>query len=268
MASLADSGPNNRGAPVGNSKQKFDAPPPLTNPLAHAYSSTPSGERSILWHQPWEWRECGFHVGRISGDFEKVDPTPQGLAQWDSGVFVAGNAESGWLERSILGCPGRGGVGLGVFGEIFSGPIVTAGNCLEAPTALSQYFDQDFTQTVTETNKTFKERLEILAEGIRQAGFGARIPKATFYLWVNVGMDGAEFLRKLLAFGVAATPGEAFGPNGKNYVRFSVTQPTTKTRTLIQTSPDSPFARFNHCGNLRTWLESHGQSYMCALIRY
>ena len=54
------------------------------------------------------------------------------------------------------------------------------------------------------------------------------MPKATFYLWVDVHMDGAEFVRQLLRVGVVATPGEAFGKSGKNYVRFSATQSTEK----------------------------------------
>jgi aspartate/methionine/tyrosine aminotransferase len=41
-------------------------------------------------------------------------------------------------------------------------------------------------------------------------------------------MDGSEFVRQLLRVGVVATPGEAFGKSGKNYVRFSATQSTDK----------------------------------------
>jgi LL-diaminopimelate aminotransferase len=91
---------------------------------------------------------------------------------------------------------------------------------------LNKYFDSDFSRELKHNNDIFRERLNLLAQGLTRAGLEVRVPNATFYLWVNVGMDGGAFVRRLLDLGVVATPGGAFGNNGINYVRFSVTRPT------------------------------------------
>ena len=103
-----------------------------------------------------------------------------------------------------------------------------------AATALSRYFDADLSGELNTRNRVFKERLEILAKGLREIGISATAPKATFYLWVNVGRDGTEFVKELLKVGVVATPGETFGNNGRDYVRFSLTQPTTRIVAAIE----------------------------------
>ncbi len=97
-----------------------------------------------------------------------------------------------------------------------------------AATALNRYFDSDFREVREQNNSVLKERMGILAKGLCKIGLKATVPKATFYIWIDVQTDGAEFVRKLLRFGVVATPGEAFGKSGKNYVRFSATQSTDK----------------------------------------
>jgi LL-diaminopimelate aminotransferase len=97
-----------------------------------------------------------------------------------------------------------------------------------AANALNHYFDSDFREERERNNAVMKKRLDILAKALCKIGLKAAVPKATFYLWVQVQKDGAEFVRQLLKLGVVATPGEAFGKSGKNYVRFSATQSTDK----------------------------------------
>jgi LL-diaminopimelate aminotransferase len=92
-----------------------------------------------------------------------------------------------------------------------------------AATALKEFFNTDFTQERERNNRTLEERLELLVSGLRTIGLDATKPRATFYLWVDVGTDGSDFVKELLNVGVVATPGEAFGKNGREYVRFSVT---------------------------------------------
>lgn len=96
-----------------------------------------------------------------------------------------------------------------------------------AATALNNYFDSDLSTERNMNNGILKERLDCLVQGLREIGIEAKAPDATFYLWVNVG-DGATFVKELLQLGVVAIPGEAFGVNGKKYVRFSVTQSTNR----------------------------------------
>ena len=97
-----------------------------------------------------------------------------------------------------------------------------------AANALNRYFDSGLSIELKKNNEVLQERLVMLTQELKKIGLNATIPRATFYLWVNVGMDGGAFVRKLLELGVVATPGEAFGGNGRNYVRFSVTQPTSR----------------------------------------
>lgn len=97
-----------------------------------------------------------------------------------------------------------------------------------AATALDKYFDPDVSRELKYYREILQERFKILTRGLSQIGIETRIPKATFYLWVNVKMDGGTFVRRLLDLGVVATPGGAFGKNGTNYVRFSVTQETRR----------------------------------------
>jgi aspartate aminotransferase len=56
-------------------------------------------------------------------------------------------------------------------------------------------------------------------------GFHCRLPEGAFYAWVDVtgtGMSAESLCRILLEdAGVAAIPGAAFGPMGKDFIRFS-----------------------------------------------
>ena len=103
-----------------------------------------------------------------------------------------------------------------------------------AATALDNYFDFDLSTERKRNNEILKERLDILVRGLGEIGLEAKAPKATFYLWVNVGADGATFVKELLKLGVLATPGIAFGANGTTYVRFSVTQSTDRVQEAVQ----------------------------------
>ena len=71
-----------------------------------------------------------------------------------------------------------------------------------------------------------KERRDWFARELnRVRGFRCAPPRGAFYAWVNVSDTGAsaeEVCRIMLEEGgVAAIPGEAFGPSGRDFVRFS-----------------------------------------------
>ena len=103
-----------------------------------------------------------------------------------------------------------------------------------AATALDKYFDADVSRELKYYREIVQERLRMLTQGLGRIGIETKIPKATFYLWVNVNMDGGTFVRRLLDLGVVATPGAAFGKNGTEYVRFSVTQETQRIAEAVQ----------------------------------
>jgi aspartate aminotransferase len=71
-----------------------------------------------------------------------------------------------------------------------------------------------------------KRRNQFIAGLARIPGFRCQAPDGAFYAWVNIEDTGlsAEELQKLLLeeAGVAGIAGAAFGPGGKNYLRFSL----------------------------------------------
>jgi len=75
----------------------------------------------------------------------------------------------------------------------------------------------------------FKERRDLMVDGLNDIGFEVEKPKATFYLWFRIPnkfKNSIEFCRKLLKkAGVVMTPGSGFGKYGEGYVRLSITQP-------------------------------------------
>jgi LL-diaminopimelate aminotransferase len=71
----------------------------------------------------------------------------------------------------------------------------------------------------------YKERRDILFDGLNSAGMEVKKPKATFYLWAKVpsGFLSIRFSLLLLErAGVVVTPGIGFGDTGEGFVRFSL----------------------------------------------
>ena len=73
----------------------------------------------------------------------------------------------------------------------------------------------------------YRKRRDLFVDGLNAIpGFRCQIPDGAFYAWVNVEETGmsAEDVAKLLLeeAGVAGIAGAAFGPGGKNYLRFSL----------------------------------------------
>jgi len=75
----------------------------------------------------------------------------------------------------------------------------------------------------------YRERRDILVDGLQAAGLEVNKPKATFYLWVRVPKS-REFLKSssiefsmflLEQTGIAVTPGVGFGTYGEGFVRIT-----------------------------------------------
>jgi aspartate/methionine/tyrosine aminotransferase len=72
----------------------------------------------------------------------------------------------------------------------------------------------------------FAARREQFVRELNQVpGFRCPAPDGAFYAWVNItstGLAAEEVCRVMLEeAGVAAIPGAAFGPSGRDFVRFS-----------------------------------------------
>lgn len=87
-------------------------------------------------------------------------------------------------------------------------------------------------------NAIYRERLQILVDGLREMGIIAPMPRAALYLWVPVletagtGQDGLARMW-LEEAGVAVAPGAFFGPSGAGYVRISATAPTERIHEAV-----------------------------------
>ena len=86
---------------------------------------------------------------------------------------------------------------------------------------------RDSTGAVDAMVKEYRKRREILIAGLnRISGFRCQAPQGAFYAWVNIEETGlsAEEVQTILLEegGVAGIAGAAFGPGGKNYLRFSL----------------------------------------------
>jgi aspartate/methionine/tyrosine aminotransferase len=86
---------------------------------------------------------------------------------------------------------------------------------------------RDSTNAVDAMVAEYRKRRDLFVDGLNAIpGFRCQAPGGAFYAWVNIEETGlsAEEVQKLLLeeAGVAGIAGAAFGPRGKNYLRFSL----------------------------------------------
>ena len=80
----------------------------------------------------------------------------------------------------------------------------------------------------------FGERRKLLVEGLRKLGFKVDMPRGTFYVWFDCGMDSGEFTQKLIEKGVIVTPGDGFGEAGAGYIRMAVTRDKDRIKEALK----------------------------------
>jgi aspartate/methionine/tyrosine aminotransferase len=85
----------------------------------------------------------------------------------------------------------------------------------------------DSTHAVEAMVREYRQRGDLFVAGLNGIpGFRCQAPGGAFYAWVNIQETGlaAEEVAKLLLeeAGVAGIAGAAFGPGGRNYLRFSL----------------------------------------------
>ena len=80
-------------------------------------------------------------------------------------------------------------------------------------------------------NATFKERSDVVVEGLRAVGLEVDNPKATFYVWSTIpkGFTSQDFCFKVLdAINVWMIPGSMYGKYGEGYLRIALTHPAKR----------------------------------------
>jgi aspartate aminotransferase len=85
-----------------------------------------------------------------------------------------------------------------------------------------------------------RRREQFVRDLNRVPGFRCLAPEGAFYAWVDItgtGMTAEDLCRTLLEdadAGVAAIPGAAFGPSGKNFIRFSFASSTATLHEAVE----------------------------------
>ena len=85
----------------------------------------------------------------------------------------------------------------------------------------------DGDQEVNKIRDMYKERRDVLCDGLNKIGWEVEKPKATMFVWAKIPdkfkMKSIEFSKLLLnECDVAVSPGIGFGQYGDSYVRFSL----------------------------------------------
>jgi alanine-synthesizing transaminase len=95
-------------------------------------------------------------------------------------------------------------------------------------------------ECVREIVETYRDRRDVLCEGLNRIGWEVEKPKATMFVWAKIpeqyqSLGSLEFAMKLIRDAkVAVSPGIGFGEYGDEYVRFALVENEHRTRQAIR----------------------------------
>lgn len=81
---------------------------------------------------------------------------------------------------------------------------------------------------IEKLNKMYKERKEVMEEGLRELGWDITPSKATFYIWIQCpkGFTSEEFATVMLEKAhLVVPPGNGYGKYGEGFIRIAITKP-------------------------------------------
>lgn len=93
---------------------------------------------------------------------------------------------------------------------------------------------------VTEICQLYRERRDVLCEGLNACGWHVEKPKATMFVWAQIPdayrkTGSLEFSKKLIEVAnVAVAPGIGFGEYGDDHVRFSLIENKQRIRQAVR----------------------------------
>jgi alanine-synthesizing transaminase len=93
---------------------------------------------------------------------------------------------------------------------------------------------------VEETRQIYKERRDVLVEGLAQAGWTIPVPKASMFAWAPIPepfkhLGCMEFAKLLLTQAdVAVAPGTGFGEQGEGFVRIALVENKHRIRQAVR----------------------------------
>ncbi len=169
----------------------------------------------------------------------------------------------GYRPPSFLEVPGAKDIGVELFSlsKSYSMPGWRVGFCVGNPDLIAalrrikSYLDYGVFQPiqiaaiialngpydcVEEIVSTYKERRDVLVEGLNRVGWPVEKPKATMFVWAKIperykDMGSIEFSKMLLEKAkVAVSPGIGFGQYGDDHVRFALVENPHRIRQAIR----------------------------------
>lgn len=107
--------------------------------------------------------------------------------------------------------------------------------------AAAAAFDVDKSY-IEKLNNMYKERRDVMENGLRELGWDVKTSKATFYLWLPVskGMTSEQFVTEMLEkAGVVVPPGNGYGQYGEGYFRIALTKDVDTIKKVLQRMKDA-----------------------------
>jgi alanine-synthesizing transaminase len=93
---------------------------------------------------------------------------------------------------------------------------------------------------IDEMRKRYRQRRDVLIEGLAQAGWTVPSPKASMFAWAPIperfgNLGSVEFSKLLLSDAkVAVAPGLGFGEYGEGYVRIALVENRERLRQAVR----------------------------------
>ena len=93
---------------------------------------------------------------------------------------------------------------------------------------------------VAEVVETYRQRRDVLVDGLGRIGWKVEKPRATMFVWAAIpdvfrGMGSLEFAKLLLSEAkVAVSPGIGFGEYGEGFVRFALVENEHRIRQAVR----------------------------------
>jgi LL-diaminopimelate aminotransferase len=92
-------------------------------------------------------------------------------------------------------------------------------------------------ECVKNFRKIYKERRDVLVEGLRKLDWEISSPKASFYVWAKIpnGYTSSQVVSRLLDIAsIVCTPGNGMGKSGEGYVRFALTVSVPRIKEAVE----------------------------------
>lgn len=97
---------------------------------------------------------------------------------------------------------------------------------------------ESYKSIISETVEIYKSRRDVLVDGLNNMSWEIASPKGSLFVWAKIPQDifaknAVEFSSKLLEKNVAVCPGDGFGAEYSQYLRFALGEPENRIRQAL-----------------------------------